>query len=160
MEERREWRKVNRYKVTLTQVEREQLTRLTHSGKKGARKFGYARALLLCDEGEYGERWKVCDVAEALGVSSRTIEHLKERFVEEGLEAALERKRPEKPRAVTFGGEFEAKLIALACSEAPEGRVRWTLELLSEKLVELKIVESVSLMTVQRTLKKTKCVLI
>jgi len=82
----------NRYKVTLTQAEREQLTELARSGKSTAAKFIYARALLLCDAGKFGDRWKVGDVAEALGVSTRTVEHLKQRFVEEGLTAALARK--------------------------------------------------------------------
>jgi transposase len=100
-------------------------------------------------------------VAEALGVTPRTIEHLKKRFVEEGLAAALERKQPEKPRRpVTFDGAFEARLIALACSGAPKGRHRWTVRLLAEKAVELHLAPSVSHMTVQRTLKKTNLNLI
>jgi transposase len=91
-----------------------------------------------------------------MGVTPRTIEHLKQRFVEEGLTAALERKRPEKPpREVTFDGAFEARLIALACSEAPDGRRRWTVRLLAEKAVEFNLAKSVSHMTVQRILKKT-----
>jgi len=103
----------------------------------------------------------VSDVAEDLGVTSRTIEHLKKRFVEEGLPAALERKRPQKPpRQVTFDGAFEARLIALACSETPEGRRRWTVRLLAEKAVELDWAPSVSHMTVQRILKKTNLSLI
>ena len=94
-------------------------------------------------------------VAEALGVSARTIEHLKRRFVEQGLEFALERKRRVRPpRKVIFDGAFEAHLVALACSPAPPGRKRWTLRLLAEKVVELGWVERVSVMTVQRTLKK------
>jgi len=92
--------------------------------------------LLLCDAGPEGPSWTVADAAEAMGVTSRTIEHLKKRFVEEGLDAALERRKPEKPpRAVTFDGAFEARLIALACSESPEGRRRWTVRLLAEKVV-------------------------
>jgi len=91
-----------------------------------------------------------------LGITPRTIEHQKQRFVEDGLSAALERKQPEKPpREVTFDGAFEARLIALACSETPEGRRRWTVRLLAEKAVQLKLAPSVSHMTVQRTLKKT-----
>lgn len=149
----------NRYKVTLTKAEREELTAMTRKGKSSAGKFIHARALLLCDAGEHGGRWKVADVAAALGVSARTIEHIKQRFVEEGIEAALGRKRTGQPREVVFGGQFEARLTKLACSQAPEGRARWTLRLLAEKLVELKIVESVSTMTVQRALKKTNCAL-
>ncbi len=150
----------NRYKVTLTQAEREQLTGLARSGKSTAAKFVYARALLLCDAGEFGDRWKVGDVAEALGVSTRTIEHLKQRFVEEGLSAALARKPHRKPRVAAFDGEFDARLSALACSQAPSGYQRWTVRLLADKLVELKIADSVSAMTVQRSLKKTNCSLI
>ena len=96
-------------------------------------------------------------MAEALGVSARTIEHLKRRFVEQGLEFALERKRRVRPpRKVIFDGAFEARLVALACSPAPPGRKRWTLRLLAEKVVELGWVERVSVMTVQRTLKKNQ----
>jgi transposase len=147
----------NRYKITLTKEEREQLTELTRNGKSTAAKFIHARALLLCDAGEFGDPWKVADVATALGVSSRTIEHLKQRFVEEGFEAALARKPQSKPRAVNFDGGFDARLTALACSKAPQGRQRWTVRLLAEKLVELKIAKRVSTMTVQRSLKKTNC---
>jgi hypothetical protein len=149
----------NRYKVTLTQAERAQLTELTRSGKSTAAKFIHARALLLCDGGEWGESWKVVDVAAALGITSRTIEHLKQRFVEEGLEVALARKPQRKPREATFDGEFDARLTALACSQAPAGFQRWTVRLLADKLVELKIVDTISTMSVQRSLKKTNCVL-
>jgi transposase len=145
-----------RYRVTLTKEERQDLETLTHRGKTHARKFIHARALLLCDAGPDGPAWNVSDVAAALGVTSRAIEHLKKRFVEEGLEAALERKpRETPPREVTFDGAFEARLIALACSEAPEGRRRWTVRLLADKAVELDFAPSVSHMTVQRVLKKT-----
>jgi transposase len=145
-----------RYRVTLTQQERKELEALTRRGKTHARKFIHARALLLCDAGDDGPAWNVADVAKALGVTSRTIEHLKKRFVEDGLEAALERKPREKPpREVTFDGAFEARLIAMACSDVPEGHQRWTVRLLADKVVELNIAPSVSHMTVQRVLKKT-----
>jgi transposase len=145
-----------RYRVTLTRDERKELEDITRRGKMHARRFIHARALLLCDAGVEGPAWNVADVAAALGVSSRTIEHLKKRFVEDGMEAALERKPLEKPpREVIFDGAFEARLIALACSEAPEGHRRWTVRLLADKAVELKYAESVSPMTVQRALKKT-----
>jgi transposase len=143
-----------RYKVTLTQEERNRLEELAGGGKTAASKFIHARALLLCDAGPHGSPWKVADVAEALGVSSRTIEHLKERFVEEGIEAALERKPRAKPPKITFDGAFEARLTALACSPAPAGRSRWTVRLLAEKVVELKITPRISTMSVQRALKK------
>jgi transposase len=144
-----------RYRVTLTEQEREELEALTKRGKIDARKFIHARALLLCDAGPSGPAWNVADSAAALGVTSRTIEHLKKRFVEEGIEAALARKLRERPpREVTFDGAFEARLISLACSNAPEGHRRWTVRLLADKVVELKIAPSVSHMTVQRVLKK------
>ena len=144
-----------RYRVTLTREERKDLEAISTKGKRAARTVLYARALLLLDAGEYGSKWVVAQVAEALGTTSRSLEHLKKRFVEEGLFAAIERKKREKPpREIQFGGEFEAKLLALACSEAPEGRERWTIRLLAEKLIELKIVPSVSPMTVCNTLKK------
>lgn len=144
-----------RYRVTLTGQERNELEALTRNGKTPAKKFIHARALLLCDASDEGPAWKVADVAEALGITSRTIEHLKKRFVEEGLEAALVRKpRATPPRLLIFDGAFEARLIALACSEAPEGRSRWTVRLLADKAVELNLAPSVSHMTVQRVLKK------
>jgi len=145
-----------RYRVTLTKEERKELESMTRRGKTHARRFIHARALLLCDAGADGPAWNVSDVATALGVSSRAIEHLKKRFVEDGFEAALERKPREKPpREVTFDGAFEARLISLACSDAPNGRRRWTVRLLADKAVELSFAASVSHMTVQRVLKKT-----
>ena len=144
-----------RYKVTLTKEERKELEEISSKGKRAARTVLYARALLLLDAGDYGKKWTVSKVAEALGVTSRSLEKLKKRFVEEGLKAAIERKqRVKPPREIQFGGEFEAHLLALACSEAPEGRQRWTMRLLAEKMIELKFVETVSAMTVCKTLKK------
>ena len=144
-----------RYKVTLTEDERRQLETLTRSGKAAASKFIHARALLLCDAGPHGDPWKVVDVAQALGITTRTIEHLKERFVEEGIDAALERKPSTKAPKLTFDGAFNARLTALACSPAPAGRARWTVRLLAEKVVELKIAPAVSTMSIHRALKKT-----
>ena len=145
-----------RYRVTLTKEERNELEALSSKGKRAARTVLLARALLLLDAGEFGPKWIVARVAEALGMTTRCIEHLKKRFVEEGLPKAIERKKRETPpREIQFGGEFEAHLLALACSEAPEGHVRWSIRLLAEKMVELKLVETVSPMTVCNTLKKT-----
>lgn len=144
-----------RYRVTLTEAERNELEILSSKGKRAARTVLYARALLLLDAGEHGPNWIVAQVAEALGVTSRSLEHLKKRFVEEGFAAAIERKKRVKPpREIQFGGEFEAHLLALACSPAPEGRKRWTVRLLAETMVELEIVSSVSPMTVCNILKK------
>lgn len=145
-----------RYRVTLTEQERQELDTLTKTAKTNARQFLYARALLLCDAGPQGLAWTVEDTSEAMGVTPRTIEHLKKRFVEEGLAAALERKQREKPpREVIFDGAFEARLVALACSKTPEGRQRWTVRLLAEKAVEMNLAPNVSHMTVYRMLKKT-----
>ena len=145
-----------RYRVTLTKEERKELEDISTKGKRAARTILYARALLLLDAGEYGSKWVVAQVAEAVGTTPRSLEQLKKRFVEKGLSSAIERKtRITPPREIQFGGEFEAKLLALACSEAPVGRERWTVRLLVEKMVELKMVERVSPMTVCNTLKKT-----
>ena len=150
-----------RYRITLTEQERNDLEACTRDGKTGAKKFIHARALLLCDAGADGPAWPVAATAEALGVTSRTIEHLKQRFVEDGLEAALQRRpRVKPPRTILFDGAFEARLIALACSAAPAGYQRWTVRLLADKVVELNMAPSVSHMTVQRVLKKTHLSLI
>ena len=144
-----------RYRVTLTKKERDYLESISTKGKRAARTVLYARALLLLDAGEYGPKWIVGKVAEALGTTPRSLEHLKKRFVEKGLPASIERKKRVKPpREIQFGGEFEAQLLALACSEAPKGRKRWTVRLLAEKMIELKIVPTVSPMTICNTLKK------
>jgi hypothetical protein len=146
---------VPRYKVTLTQEERSDLKAIASNGKRAAHMVLRARALLLLDAGEFGPKWPVNKVAEAVGKTSRSMENLKKRFVQEGLPAAIERKKRETPpRAIQFGGEFEARLLALACSDAPEGYARWTIRLLAEKMVELKYVETVSPATVCNTLKK------
>ena len=144
-----------RYRVTLTTAERKDLEKLSTTGRKAAQKVLYARALLLVDAGEFGARRPTEKVSEALGMGTRSIEHLKKRFVEEGLQEALERKERETPpREIQFGGDFEARLVALACSTAPEGRERWTIRLLTQALIELKIVPTVSTMTVCNVLKK------
>ena len=144
-----------RYKVTLIEEERRDLEALTRKGKTSASKFLHARALLLCDAGPHGCPWKVADAAEALGVTSRAIEHIKKRFVEEGLDSALEPKPRCTPPKLTYDGAFDARLTALACSPTPEGRARWTIRLLAEKVIELNISPQVSTMAVQRSLKKT-----
>ncbi len=144
-----------RYRVTLTDEEREELEMITKKGTETARRFKFARALLLCDESEERKPWGTVQIAEALGITSRTIEHLKERFVTGGLPLALERKERETPpREIKFDGRFEAHLIALACSDPPEGRARWTVRLLADKAVELEYAPAVSHMSVQRILKK------
>ncbi len=147
---------MKKYIVKLTKRERADLTDLVKKGKGAARKLSHARVLLKVDSGKYGEHYTDEEAKEALSMGLRTIERIRERFVEEGLEAALIRRehRGKKPRLLD--GAQEAKLVSLACSQAPEGRTRWTLQLLADKMVELKCVDSVSRWTVQRTLKKMK----
>ena len=144
------------YVVTLTATEREQLECLVRSGRRSARSITRARILLLADQGEGGPAWEDWRVAEALGCGHRTVERIRERFVTDGIDAALTaRPRPLPPRERVLDGAAEAKLIALACSATPDGRKAWTLRMLADKLVELEMVETVSHETVRRTLKKT-----
>lgn len=150
-----------RYKITLTKEEQKELENISKKGKTAARTVLLSRALLLLDANKDGDKWTVIKVADALGVTTRTLEHMKKRFVEEGIDFAIQRKKREKPpTAKIFDGEFEAKLIALACTNAPEGRNRWTVRLLADKIVELEIAPTVSFMTVHNVLKKTNLNLI
>jgi hypothetical protein len=145
-----------RYKITLTKEEQQELENISKKGKAAARTVLLSRALLLLDANKDGDKWTVAKAADAVGLTTRTLEHMKKRFVEEGIDFAIQRKKREKPpTAKIFDGEFEAKLIALACTEAPEGRNRWTVRLLADKIVELEIAPTVSFMTVQNILKKT-----
>jgi len=145
-----------KYLVTLTDEERQHLGKLVSAGKRSARALTRARALLKADQAPGGPAWEDAAIADALGCGHRTVERVRQRFVERGLDAALSHKpqdRPSRPRALD--GAAEARLIALACSTPPRGRARWTLKLLADKLVELEVVESVSDETVRRALKKT-----
>ena len=147
---------VRKYIVTLGDAEREQLTGLIHSGKHPAQKLLKARILLKADASDGGEGWSDSEIAAALETSIATVARTRQRLVEEGLEAALIRKHsPNSARRRIFDGAAEARLIALACSKPPIGRARWTLQLLEEAVVELKIVERASDNTIGRTLKKT-----
>jgi hypothetical protein len=144
------------YTVKLTCEERDELEKMTNKVKCDNRTGLRARALLLCDAGNENEKWTTYDIHKALGLSERTIERLKKSFVDSGLSAALGRKdRDASTRAIKFDGAFEARLVAVACSQAPEGRSRWTVRLLADKAVELGITDTVSIATVQRILKKT-----
>jgi transposase len=144
-----------RYIVTLTAEEREQLHGLVSKGKAAAYKQRHARVLLKADQGPQGEHWTDAQIARALDVGSSTIERLRQRFVEEGLEACLQRKKQKNRKAKKFDGAAEARLTAVACSDPPEGRERWTLKLLADEMVALEIVDSVCRETVRKTLKKT-----
>ena len=145
-----------RYVVRLEASERESLQRLVSVGKGAARKLTHARILLQADQSAEGPAWTDVRIAEGLGVSTRTVEEIRRRCVEEGLESALERKkRCRPPVEPLLDGAKEARLIAVSCSKPPEGRRRWTLRLLADRLVELNIVDSICYETVRRTLKKT-----
>ena len=142
-----------RYRVTLTPEEREALGRMISRGKGDARKLAHARVLLQADEGGAGRADEA--IASALNVSVRTVERVRQRFVEQGLEAALLPKPSKRIYARKLDGEQEAHLIALACSTPPEGKKRWTLRLLAERMVELRHVDALSHETVRQALKKT-----
>jgi transposase len=147
---------MKKYKVTLTAEERNSLQELINTGKAAAKKLLHARILLKTDASPQGPAWTDDRIAEAFEVHPTMAQRLRERFVEQGLEAALGRKKQDRPsRQRTLDGKAEAHLVALACSAPPQGRIRWTLRLLADKLVELEIVETVSTETVRRTLKKT-----
>ena len=146
---------MKKYKVTLTAEERQVLHDLIAAGKAAARKLTHARILLKADASEGGLHWPDWRIADALEVHVATIERVRQRFVEQGFDAALERKRREEPpRPIKFDGRAEARLIALACSPPPGGRAVWTMQLLADKLVELEVVESISDETVRLALKK------
>ena len=142
-----------KYRVFLNGKKRSSLKRLVNTGTEKARKITRARILLLADESPRGMSKTDKEIMEALGVSARTVASTRQRFVEEGFEGALnEKPRPGKPPKLT--GRDEAKLTAIACSEPPEGRARWSIRLLADKLVELDIVDSISRETVRNYLKK------
>ena len=142
---------MKKYHVTLTEHEREELGQLISKGKGAARKLLHARILLKADR-HVG--WKDQAISNALEVSISTIERVRERFVEDGLEAALARQAPKRVYKRRLDGEQEAHLVALVCSQPPEDRGRWTLKLLAQKMVELEYVASVAPETVRQTLKK------
>ena len=146
---------VKKYVVKLSTEERERLDTLIRSGKHPARKLTRARILQKADVGEAGEGWSDSQIAAALGTGLTTVARIRQQLVEEGFESVLTPKRsPASARPRIFDGAAEAKLTALACSEPPKGRARWTLRLLEDKVVELNIVARVSNNTIGRTLKK------
>ncbi len=147
---------MNTYKVTLTQEERNQLTEITRTGTHAARKVIHALILLNVDRGQYNTEQQINEeICKVLKIGMRTIDRVKKRFVEEGLDAALKMAPTSRGYDKLVDGDMEAHLIALACGEPPKGYARWSLRLLSDKLVELRIAESISYETVRRTLKKT-----
>lgn len=149
-----------KYPVFLTEAQREHLKSLIAAGTAPARKLTHARILLKADQSSQGPRWVDEQVAEAVEVSQPTVARVRKRYFQEGLEAALNRRPPNREYHRKLDGEQEARLVALACSEPPEGQARWSLRLLADRLVELEIVEEVSYQTVRRILKKTSSSLI
>jgi len=145
-----------KYPVILSETERVELKRLIAAGTAPARKLTHARILLKADQSPEGPGWVDEAIAEAVETSQPTVARVRKQYFEEGLEAALNRRSPNREYHRKLDGEQEARLIALACSEPPEGRARWSLRLLADRLVELEIVEEeVSYQTVGRILKKT-----
>jgi transposase len=148
---------VKKYQVTLTPDERNALQALVSAGKAAAKKLTHARILLKADAAAGGPAWADERIAEAVEVSRATVERVRQRFVEQGVEAALVRKKQDRPsRERALDGRGEARLIALACSDPPAGRASWTLQLLADELVELRVVDAISGETVRQVLKKTR----
>lgn len=148
---------MKKYVVELTQGEREHLYGLISAGSAPARMLNRARILLKADVGEHAQGRPLIDrqIAPMLETSTATVQRVRERFCRQGLDAALERSAPDRLYERAFDGRAEARLIALACSEAPEGYERWSMRLLADRAVEIGIVGSVSHETVRKTLKKT-----
>ncbi len=144
-----------KYIVDLSETERQSLEKLTTTGKHAAYKINHARILLKADVNQADEGWSDEAIASALDISISTIERVRRRFVEEGIEAALSRRMGSGRKQKRLDGEQEAHLVAIACSEPPKGQARWTLRLLADLMVELKHVESLCHETVRQTLKKT-----
>jgi transposase len=146
----------DKYVVRLTRPQRRELKRMARSGKRSARTLVHARILLKADAADGGPAWDDAATAEALDCGARTVARVRKKFAQGGLDAALYRKKPTGRQYRKLDGAQEARLVALACSPPPDGRARWTLKLLADRLVELEVVASVSDETVRRTLKKTR----
>jgi transposase len=145
-----------KYIVTLIDEERQRLQEMLSRGKAAARKLMHARILLKADARPGGPGWNDEAIADALEVGRATVERVRKEFVEEGLDAALERRQPRRVYVRKLDGDGEAHLVALACQQPPEGRSRWTLRLLADRMVALEYVDQISYQTVRRTLKKTR----
>lgn len=144
-----------RYRVTLTPAERERLAGMRRRGRVDVRVLAHGGILLKADEGSGRAGWTDARIAEALECGTATVERVRKRFVEEGFEAALRPKPTTRTYVRKLDGKGEARLITLACSDPPEGRSRWTLRLLADRLVALGVVEDISYEAVRRTMKKT-----
>ena len=143
------------YHLKLTKSEVEELQSIINMGSHTSQTFRTAYILLNCDEGEYSEKVTNEQMSKVLKVGMRTIDRVKKRFIEEGLEACLERKPTRRVYEKKIDGDVEAKIVTLCCSEPPKGFNRWSLRLLADKMVELNYVESISYVAVRNVLKKT-----
>jgi transposase len=143
-----------KYIVKLTKDERQELADLVRKGKVAAHKRSHAQILLWTDESALGEGLRDSQAAQRVGMNERTVSRLRQRFVERGLEAALEREPRSRERRRVLDGGGEAQLVALMCSDPPSGRARWTLHLAADRLVELGVVDSISHESVRQVLKK------
>lgn len=144
-----------RYTIKLTKSEVEELMRIINKGSHTSQTFRVAYILLNCDEGKYSEKVTNDQISKVLKIGMRTIDRVKKKMVEEGFEAALERRPTQRIYEKKMDGDTEAKLITLCCSEPPKGYAKWSFRLLADKMVELKFVESISHVTVRSVLKKT-----
>ena len=144
-----------KYRIRLATDEQQELKALVSRGRAAAYKQTHARILLMSDEAREDGGMKDADISGALGVGLSMVERVRRRCVEEGIESALNRKKQLRRRQKILDGEREARLIAMACGEPPEGRASWTLKLLADQLVECEIVETISTETVRQVLKKT-----
>jgi transposase len=143
------------YTIKLTKVEVEELHSIINKGSHTSQTFRVAYILLNCDEGKFSSKVTNEQISKVLKVGMRTIDRVKKRFVEEGLEAVLERRSTSRVYDRKLDGDVEAKLVTLCCSDPPKGYAKWSLRLLADKMVELKYVESISHVTVRSVLKKT-----
>lgn len=144
-----------RYTIKLSKTEVEELKSIINKGSHTSQTFRAAYILLNCDEGKYSEKVTNEQISKVLKIGMRTIDRVKKKFVEEGMEATLERKPTSRIYDKKVDGDVEAKLITLCCSDPPKGRAKWSLRLLADKMVELKYVDSISHVAVREVLKKT-----
>ena len=144
-----------RYTIELTKSEVEELMRIINKGSHTSQTFRTAYILLNCDEGKYSEKVTNEQLSKVLKIGMRTIDRVKKKFIEEGLEGTLERRPSTRIYERKVDGDVEAKLVTLCCSDPPKGYAKWSLRLLADRMVELKYVESISYVTVREVLKKT-----
>ena len=148
---------MKKYIVTLTRDEREMLSRITSKGKHRSQKILNALVLLGCDEGDFQKKRSTNrEIAKVLNISMKKIDRVKKRFIEDGLDITINGRKGSRIYAKKADGDFEAHLVALSCSDPPEGFSRWSLRLLADEVVKLDYIDSVSHETIRRVLKKTK----